>query len=119
MITPEYRGTEILSCSLRFSESTGVVYSPEMVEFLRELWADVSPDLRAQYADAIRGGNLIALMAIPHLVVRGLTLIGIDPDVLVVISFLDRWATVIVFASFLVGIVFRALAGILGSKKKV
>jgi len=90
-----------------------------MVEFLRELWADVSPDLRAQYADAIRGGNLIALMAIPHLVVRGLTLIGIDPDALVVISFLDRWATVIVFASFLVGIVFRALAGILGSKKKV
>jgi len=94
-----------------------VVYSPEMFEFLRGLWADVSPDLRAQYADAIRGGNLIALMAIPHLIVRGLTLIGIDPDALVVISFLDRWATVIVFASFLVGIVFRAVVGVLGSKK--
>ena len=68
---------------------------------------------------AIRGGNLIALMAIPHVVVKGLTLIGIDSDVLVVISFLDRWATVVVFASFLIGIVFRALVGILGSKKKV
>jgi len=95
----------------------GVVYSPDMPEhFWKALWDDVNPDLRAQYADAIRGGNLIALMAIPYVVVRGLTLLGVDPELLAVISFLDKWATVIVIASFLWGVVFRAVVAAFRTK---
>jgi hypothetical protein len=94
-----------------------IVYSPEMKAFWEALWSDVSPDLRAQYADAIRGGNLIALMAVPFVVIRALTLLGVDSELLGIISFLHKWATVIVFASFLWGVVFRALVGAFTRKK--
>jgi hypothetical protein len=82
--------------------------------FWRGLWIDIGPGLRAQYADALLGCNLLVIMILPFLVIRAMKLLGFDADALSVISFLHTWSSVVVFASFLTGVVFRAVVGIKG-----
>ena len=78
-------------------------------DFRQALWQSLRPDLLASYRDAIVLLNLLAIIAVVQLAFLGLTVMHVDTELINVLAFLHKWATVIVFGLFLYTIVLRSV----------
>jgi hypothetical protein len=76
--------------------------------FLGALWQSVRPDILAQYRDAVITANMLGIIAVLHLIFRLLEYIHLDQDLLSVLWYLHKWATVVVFATFLWTLIVRS-----------
>jgi hypothetical protein len=75
----------------------------------RAFWKSVQADILAQYRDVAIMLNLLLIIAMMQAGFLGLALIHIDPELLGILEFLHKWATVIVFALFLYTVVVRSV----------
>jgi hypothetical protein len=87
-------------------------------DFRQALWQSVRPDLLASYRDAIIILNLLAIIAVIQVGFLGLAVIHVDKDLIEVLGFLHKWATVIAFGLFLYTIVVRSFVVAIGAHKK-
>jgi hypothetical protein len=88
------------------------------IGFWQALWGVVRPDILAQYRDTAITLNLLLIIAMVQLGFFGLALIHTDRELLGVLEFLHKWATVVVFGVFLYTIVARSIAVAITAHKR-
>jgi hypothetical protein len=93
------------------------ILSPRM-EFLRSLWGDLNPDIRAQYREAILTLNRLFIILILHFAFRGMDLMEVDKELMMILHCLHKWATVVIFGAFLIDMTVRSVAGALRLNKE-
>jgi hypothetical protein len=85
--------------------------------FLATLWRSARPDILAQYRDVAVMLNLFAIIVLTQAAFNAMRLLHVDPELLTILEFLHKWATVIVFALFLFTVVVRSIFVAMGALK--
>jgi hypothetical protein len=80
------------------------------VGFWQELWRSIRPDILAQYRDTAIMLNLLAIIALVQGAFFFLALLRVDSELLDILKFLHKWATVTTFGLFLFTLVLRSFA---------
>lgn len=91
-----------------------IVFKDERAE---AIWTDGKLEWLTQLRDALLGASLLAFIIIPFLAFRALGLVGVDPDLLSVLSWIDKWGTVVVFGIFWISLIVRSAAGMRSARR--
>jgi hypothetical protein len=81
----------------------------EQTGFVRTVWQTARPDILSAWRDFLILVNLLGIIALVQLAFFSLSLLHLDPELLVILMFLHKWVTVLVFAAFLYTVALRAL----------